>query len=173
MKRQAIIKIIAVIGYAIFVLVSFQKGFSPGKQICFNFFSFAVAMLKVLPFAFILIGLFDVWVKKETVEKHLGEGSSVISYFWMILLASTTAGGLYVAFPIAYALYNKGAKLSVIFTYIGAAAVARIPMAIFEASFMGIKFTTIRLFTSVPLVIITAILLGNYLTKKNFKMKNS
>ena len=171
MKRQTIIKIIAIVGYAIFVLVSFLKGFSPGKQIGFNFFSFVAAMLKVLPFAFILIGLFEVWVKKETVEKHLGEGSSIMCYFWMILLASSTVGGLYVAFPIAYALYNKGAKLSVIFTYIGAAAIARIPMAIFEASFMGIKFTTIRLLTSIPLVIITAILLGDYLTKKNYKIK--
>ncbi len=87
-----------------------------------------------------------------------------------MLLAGATVGGLYLAFPVAYSLYGKGAKLSVIFTYLGAAAVCRVPMTIFEASFMGIKFTAIRLLVSLPLVIIASILLGNYLTKRNYKI---
>ena len=87
-----------------------------------------------------------------------------------MLLAGTTVGGLYVAFPVAYSLYSKGAKLSVIFTYLGAAAICRVPMAIFEASFMGIKFTRIRLLVSLPLVIVASMLLGNYLTKRNYKL---
>ncbi|GAH12891.1 unnamed protein product, partial [marine sediment metagenome] len=40
----------------------------------------------------------------------------------------------------------------------------------FEASFMGVKFTVIRLLVSLPLVIITSVLLGNYLSKRNYKM---
>jgi len=127
-------------------------------------------MLKILPCAFILIGLFEVWVKRETVEKHFGEESGIRGYIWGILLAGTTVGGLYVAFPVAYSLYSKGAKLSVIFTYLGASAICRIPMAIFEASFLGIKFTAIRLLVSLPLVIVASILLGNYLTKRNYKI---
>jgi len=54
--------------------------------------------------------------------------------------------------------------------YIGAAAICRVPMALFEISFMGVKFTTIRLLVSLPLVIITSILLGNYLNKRNYKI---
>jgi len=128
------------------------------------------SMLKILPCAFILIGLFEAWVKKETVERHFGEESGIRGYIWGILLAGTTVGGLYVAFPVAYSLYSKGAKLSVIFTYLGASAICRIPMAIFEASFLGIKFTAIRLLVSLPLVIVASILLGNYLTKRNYKI---
>ncbi len=127
-------------------------------------------MLKILPVAFILIGLFEVWVKRETIEKHFGEKSGVRGYIWAILLSSMTVGGLYVAFPVAYSLYSKGAKLSVIFTYLGAAAICRIPMAIFEASFLGIKFTAIRWLVSIPLVIIASMLLGNYLTRRNYKI---
>ncbi len=127
-------------------------------------------MFKILPCAFILIGLFEVWVRRETVEKHLGERSGIRGYIWAVLLAGTTVGGLYVAFPVAYSLYGKGAKLSVIFTYLGAAAICRVPMTIFEASFMGIKFTTIRLLVSLPLVIVTSILLGDYLTKRNYRI---
>ncbi len=170
MKRNTIITILFIVSYFIFLLVSWSMGFSPGQQIGQHFVTFSVAMLKILPGAFILIGLFEVWVKRETVEKHLGEESGAKGYLWMILLAGTTVGGLYLAFPVAYALYSKGARLSVIFTYLGAAAICRVPMTIFEASFLGIKFTAIRWLVSLPLVIITSILLGNYLTRRGYKI---
>ena len=169
MKRKDI-KIVSISAYIAFILFSFITGFDPGKQIGKNFITFSVDMLKILPCAFILIGLFEIWVKKETVEKHFGKESGIRGYIWAVLLASTTVGGLYVAFPVAYSLYNKGAKLSVIFTYIGASAICRVPMTIFEASFLGMKFTAIRLFVSLPLVVITSILLGAYLRKRNYEM---
>ncbi len=170
MKRSAIIRVLVIASYFIFLVVSWLTGFNPGQQIGQNFRSFSVDMLKILPVAFILIGLFEVWVKRETVERHLGEGSGFRGYLWVILLSGTTVGGLYLAFPVAYALYSKGAKLSVIFTYLGAAAICRIPMAIFEASFLGIKFTLIRWLVSLPLVIVMSILLGNYLTRRGYKV---
>ena len=170
MKRNSLIRIVVISSYVVFLIISWTFGFNPGKEISYNFVSFSVDMFKILPCAFILIGLFEVWVKRETVEKHLGERSGIKGYIWAMLLAGTTVGGLYVAFPVAYSLYSKGAKLSVIFTYLGAAAICRIPMAIFEASFMGIKFTAIRLLVSLPLVIVASMLLGNYLTKRNYKL---
>ena len=170
MKRNDIIRIGGISCYALFLIVSWIFGFNPGIEIRHNFADFSMAMLKILPCAFILIGLFEVWVKRETVEKHFGEESGIRGYIWAILLAGTTVGGLYVAFPVAYSLYSKGAKLSVVFTYIGASAICRIPMTIFEASFLGIKFTAIRLLVSLPLVIVASILLGDYLTKRNYKI---
>ena len=120
---------------------------------------------------FILLGLFEVWVKRETVEKHLGEKSSFLSYLWVILLAGTTVGGLYLAFPVAYTIYKKGARLSVIFTYIGASAVCRIPMTTFEASFLGLKFTLVRLLVSIPLIIISSLIMEKFLAGRNFEIK--
>ena len=170
MKRNNIIRIVGVSGYFLFLIISLAIGFNPGKEIGYNFISFSVDMLKILPGAFILIGLFEVWVKRETIEKHFGETSGFRGYLWAILLSGMTVGGLYVAFPVAYSLYSKGARLSVIFTYLGAAAICRVPMTIFEASFLGIKFTAIRWLVSIPLVIITSMLLGNYLTRRNYKI---
>ena len=126
--------------------------------------------MDLTPFAFMLIGLFEVWVKKETVEKHFGQESGIRGYIWAILLGGTTVGGLYVSFPVAHSLYNKGAKLSVIFTYIGASAICRIPMTIYEASFMGVKFTAIRFLVSLPLVVLSSIALGAYLERRNYRM---
>ena len=173
MKLNTKIKIAYISVYIFFLFISFVFEFNTGKEIGYNFISFLISMLKILPCAFILIGLFEVWVKREIIEKHLGKESGIKGYIWAILFAGTIAGGLLVAFPVAYSLYNKGAKLSIVFTYIGAAAICRVPMTIFEASFMGVKFTMIRLLVSLPLVIITSILLGHYLTKRNYKMVES
>ena len=164
------LKVLAGAIYFLFIVISFVTGFKPGRQIGDNFISFSIEMLKILPCAFILIGLFEVWIKKESVEKHLGKDSGAMGHVWVILLAGTTVGGLYVAFPVAYSLFKKGAKLSVIFTYIGASAICRIPMTIFESSFMGIKFSLIRLLVSIPLVILSSIWLGNYLEDRNYKV---
>ena len=158
-------------GYLVFIIYSLIFKFPPGRNIAKNFLSFLIYMLKILPFAFILIGLFEVWVKRETIVRHMGEESGARGYFWAILLAGTTVGGIIVAFPIAYTLYQKGAKLSVIFTYIGASAVCRVPMTIFEASFLGLKFTLIRLFTSLPLLIFSSLLLGDYFEKRGYQIK--
>jgi uncharacterized membrane protein YraQ (UPF0718 family) len=169
-KRADIFRAVIILLFIVFVSVSWIVDYNPGKEISGNLASFALEMVKILPCVFVLIGLFEVWVKSETVEKHLGEGSGIKGYLWGVLLAGTTVGGLYIAFPVAYSLFNKGARLGVIFTYIGASALCRIPMTIFEASFLGIKFSLIRLLISLPLVIVTSMLLGNYLTKRGYKI---
>jgi uncharacterized membrane protein YraQ (UPF0718 family) len=170
MKWNRIIRIAAFSGYALFIILSWILGVDAGKEVSQNFASFALEMLKIVPCAFILIGLFETWVKRATVERHLGEGSGIMGYLWAVLLAGTTVGGIYIAFPVAYSLHSKGARLGVIFTYIGASAICRIPMAIFEASFLGIKFTAVRLLVSLPLVIITSKVLGDYLTRRKYTL---
>jgi len=169
-NKTRIAKIVAISAYFLFIIASILFGFNHGKAIGMNFYNFSVEMLKLLPCAFILIGLFDVWVKRETVEKHLGQKSGFRGYIWAVVLAGTIVGGLYVAFPVAHCLYSKGAKLSVIFTFIGASAICRVPMTIFEVSFLGMKFTAVRLLVSLPLVIVTSILLGHYLTRREYTM---
>jgi uncharacterized membrane protein YraQ (UPF0718 family) len=111
--------------YAVFVGVSFLIRFEPGQQIGKNFLSFTTTMLVMLPAVFVLIGLFEVWVKRETVEKYLGDESGMKGYIWAVLLAGTVFGPLYVALPIAHSLHKKGAKFGVIFTYISASAICR------------------------------------------------
>lgn len=158
--------------FFIFISTSFILNYNPGQDIFNKFSDFLLTMLKFLPAVFILIGLFETWVEREIIEEHLRADSNLLAYLWAILLAGTTVGGLYIAFPIAYAIYNKGASLRIVFTYVGAAAVARIPMTLFEASFVGLKFTLIRLLTTIPLIIGSSILLERYLKGKNFEIES-
>lgn len=147
------------VGFGLFVAVSFFAGFDPGRQIGQTFFTMAGRMLKILPVAFVLIGLFDVWVNHETVKNHLGETAGLKGHLWAIVLAGMVVGPLYVSFPVACAIMQKGARMGVVFTYIGASAICRIPMAVFEASFLGPQFTVIRFAVSLPMVLMTSIAL--------------
>lgn len=156
--------------FTFFMIVSMITGFAPGKAIGGNFLSFFLEMLKVLPCIFVLIGLFDVWVKVATVEKHLGRDSGLLSYLWAVLLAGTTVGGLHVAIPIAHALYVKKAKLGVIIAFLSAAGICRVPMTLFEASFLGWRFTCVRFIVSLPLVVITSALLGFWFDRRRYHL---
>lgn len=153
--------------FVIFTAVGFYLDLTIARGIFDNFYSFFLTMLKFVPAVFLLIGLFEVWVDKKVIEKHLGEDSSFLAYFWAIILASTTIGGLYVAFPVAAALYKKGARPRIIFSYIGTAAICRIPMTLFEASYVGVSFTAIRWGISIPLVIFSSILMEKLLKEKD------
>ena len=170
MNRRSWMKLAVLVGYLAFIAISAVIDSLPGKKIGSNFIYFWADLIKVLPFAFVLIGLFEVWVNRETVERHLGEESGARGYLWALVLSGITVGGVFVAFPVAYSLHKKGAALGVIFTYIGASAVCRIPMNLFELSFMGLKFTAIRLAVSLPLVALSSVLLGRYLKKQNYEL---
>ncbi|HMB00710.1 MAG TPA: permease [Spirochaetota bacterium] len=158
--------------YLLFAVYSYQTDYKAGIKAVENLLSFSGHMLLFLPFAFILIGLFEVWIKRQTVEQYLGRSTGFSAYLLAVALAGTTVGGLYMAFPLSYSLFKKGAKLGVIFTYLSAACICRIPMTVFEASFIGIKFTIVRFIISLPLVIVSSALLGNYLEKKNYRLQH-
>ncbi len=155
------------------ILISYLFNFEIGIRIGDNFMIFARDMIKILPPAFILIGLFDVWVDRKTIEKNFGKSSGLKKYIYSILLAATTVGGTFVAFPVANSLYHKGAQYSSIFTYITAASLVMIPMSIMEASILGLKFTMIRIGVSLPLVVLSSILLEKYFENREYNLPKS
>lgn len=150
------------------MLIDIPAGLRAGR----HFLSFLREMALIVPAAFVLIGLFEVWVPRERVERHLGEGAGLSSHIWSTLLAGTTVGGLVLAFPVAYALRRKGARFAVVLSYLGAAGVARVPMTLFEISFLGAGFTLIRYAVALPLIVLSAELLGRHLDRSGFEMKS-
>ncbi|MDF2678692.1 MAG: putative rane protein [Bacillota bacterium] len=104
----------------------------------------ALEMLYIIPPIFILLGLLDVWVKRETMVKYMGENSGLFGVLIAFVLGSAAAGPLYAAFPVAVVLLKKGSKLSNVLIMIGAWSTTKIPLLLFEASSMGIKFMVTR-----------------------------
>lgn len=156
--------------FALFVLFSLGVGFTPGKAIGQSFLSFLWQMLKILPCVFVLIGLFDVWVKRQTVEKHLGRDSGAASYLWAVLLAGTMVGGLHVALPIAHALHVKRAKLGIVLAFLSASAICRVPMTLFEAGLLGWRFTCVRVAVSLPLIVLSSAVLGCWFDQGQYRL---
>lgn len=157
--------------FLIFVALSYLFNFIPGKQIGVNFWLFFKEMILFLPLLFVLIGLFDVWVPREKIEKHIGKESGFKGTFLVILMAMLQAGPLYGAFPFAYLLWRKGCSVRNIFIYLGAYSTIKIPMLTFEISFLGLKFSIIRTLISLPLFIAIAYLMERYLRNKDFEVK--
>ena len=156
-KRSALpFWVVSFSGFAAFVALSAFLRFEPGTRCGANFLDFARTMAGLLPPTFLLVGLFHAWVRRETVEKHMGSESGAQGYFWAVVLAGTIVGGLFVALPLCLVLQKKGASMKVILTFLNASMISRIPMTIFEASFLGIGFTLIRFVISIPLVVLIA-----------------
>jgi uncharacterized membrane protein YraQ (UPF0718 family) len=101
-------------------------------------------MLQVLPPVFILLGLLDVWVKRETMVKMMGKDSGILGVLLAFFLGSAAAGPLYAAFPVALTLLRKGSSFRNVLILIGAWSTTKIPLLVFEASSMGLNFTLIR-----------------------------
>lgn len=126
-------------------------------------------MLSVLPPIFILLGLLDVWVKRETMVKYMGDKAGWVGVLIAYVLGSVAAGPLYAAFPVAGVLLRKGSRLSNVFIMLGAWSTTKIPLLLFEASSMGIGFTLLRLVLNLGGIAIIAFLSERFLSDEQKK----
>lgn len=124
-------------------------------------------MLGVIPPVFILLGLLDVWVDRQTMMKYTGPGSGIKGAFISFILGSAAAGPLYAAFPVAAMMLKKGSSLFNVFLFIGAWSTTKIPMLTFEASSLGVPFTVTRLCLSIIGITLIAAIMNGTLSQKN------
>jgi len=164
--------IIWLTAFLIAVGVSFLVGFKPGKAIFAGFGDSFIEMILFIPFLFIIVGLFDVWVPKEKIQKHIGQDSGIKGIAIVVLLAMLQAGPLYGAFPVAYMLFKKGAGVRNIFIYLGAFTSMKLPMLGIEIGYMGIQFTIVRTLVSLPLFIGIGFLMERILKNRNFEVRD-
>lgn len=126
-------------------------------------------MLLVIPPIFILLGLLDVWVPRETMIKYMGEGSGLKGILLAIFIGSAAAGPLYGAFPIAAVFMKKGVKFMNLLIFIGAWSTTKIPMFMFELSALGIKFALTRLLIDIPGIIIISFIISKLVSKEDVR----
>ena len=146
-------------------LINHQIGF---KAISISTYQIG-QMLLVIPPVFIMLGLLDVWVPKETMVKFMGEGSGLKGILLSIFIGSAAAGPLYGAFPVAAVFMKKGVKFSNILIFIGAWSTTKIPMFLFEMAALGTKFAFTRLLVDIPGIIIIAYILSKLVKKQEIQ----
>ncbi|MBK5263158.1 MAG: permease [Peptostreptococcaceae bacterium] len=157
--------LIAVFLILIFTAFNMEIGLNALKITGYSF----KEMLLVIPPIFILLGLLDVWVPKETMIKYMGDKSGLKGILLAIFIGSAAAGPLYGAFPIAAVFMKKGVKFSNILIFIGAWSTTKIPMILFEIASLGTKFAITRLLIDIPGIIIIAFILSKMISNDEVK----
>lgn len=117
---------------------------------------YLLEMLQVMPVVIIFTILINAWIPQKTITKHLGNQSSVRGNILSVLVGMLSTGPIYAAFPIAYALKNKGASTQNVVIILSTWAVVKVPMLINEVKFIGFDFMVVRW----VLTIISIILMG-------------
>lgn len=154
-----------IIAVGILTIFNFNLGMKSFSIAGYSFKEMAL----VIPPVFVLLGLLDIWVPRETMIKYMGEGSGVKGIILSIILGSAAAGPLYGAFPVAAVFMKKGVKFSNILIFIGAWSTTKIPMFLFEMASLGTKFAFTRLFVDIPGIIIIAYILSKLISKDEIK----
>ena len=117
-------------------------------------------MLQVLPAIVILMGLFAVWVTREQVTRHLGHASGLRGAVVALVLGALPTGPLYVAFPVARGLLDKGASTANVIIFLSAWACLKLPQEIMELRFLGLEFMLLRLGLTAGFVLLMGTLIG-------------
>jgi uncharacterized membrane protein YraQ (UPF0718 family) len=123
-------------------------GYSRGEQQHITGTKMAVNMVvEILPllfFAFIVAGMVQVLLPRDTVARWVGTESGIVGILLGSLAGGLSPGGPYVSLPVALGLLRAGAGAGTMVTYLtgwSLWAIARLPM---EVGILGWKLTMIR-----------------------------
>lgn len=108
-----------------------------------NTFDQVISMLLIVPPIFILIGLFDVWVPRETIIKLMGEKSKLKGLLLAFFLGAFSAGPTIAAFPLAMIMIKKGAKYSNVMFFLMVWSSLKLPIVLFQVTTIGLKLSLI------------------------------
>jgi uncharacterized membrane protein YraQ (UPF0718 family) len=110
-------------------------------QVTWDYFK---EMALIMPPVFLLMGLMEVWIPKDKIQKWLGSGSGIRGAALSVALGTLPTGPLYVAFPMSASLIRKGASITNMILFLGSWAALKIPQLMVETKFLGISFTLLR-----------------------------
>lgn len=167
MKAKEIIKryrapIVAIAALAVFMIVVPSLAEKTATSLAGQIKS----MLLVVPPIFLLLGLLDVLVPRETMMKFMGPGAGIRGPLIAFALGSAAAGPLYGAFPVASMLMKKGASFTNILIFIGAWSTTKVPMFLFETQALGYRFALARLAIDLVGIVVIALAIKTVVPKK-------
>jgi len=128
----------------IFVLIGYVKGQQEHIVGLKLGMKMIIEILPLLFFAFILAGMVQVLIPKETISKWIGIESGMKGILLGTVAGAIAPGGPYVSLPLAAGLLKSGAGVGTMVAFLtgwSLWAVTRLPM---EIGILGWKFTIVR-----------------------------
>lgn len=129
-------------------------------------FSQFITMLTIVPPIFLLIGLLDVWVPRETMIRIMGEKSGIIGIFVAFLFGTLAAGPLVGAFPLAMIMLKKGARYANVMFFLMIWSSAKLPILFYQITTLGLTFTVVSNITLIIVYLIGSITVEKLFTKE-------
>ncbi len=122
-----------------------------------NTWNSIISMLIIVPPIFVMIGLFDVWVPRETVIALMGKESGIKGMALAFFLGAFSAGPTIAAFPLAMVMLKKGASYSNVLFFLMIWSSLKLPIVFFQITMLGFKFAMIINATMLVVFIISAL----------------
>jgi uncharacterized membrane protein YraQ (UPF0718 family) len=97
---------------------------------------------------------------------HLGDSSGLKGIIVAYVLGSLPTGPVYIAFPMAQALRQKGASYTNIVIFLSAWACIKLPQELVELQFMGAEFMIARLSLTIIFITLMGIIIDKIFKKK-------
>lgn len=125
-----------------------------------------LAMLKIVPPIFLMIGLLDLWVPRETMMKLMGDNSGWLGILIALFIGTMSAGPLIAAFPVAHIMLKKGARYANVLFFLMIWASAKLPILFFQATTLGLAYTVVTNLTLMIVYLIGTQLIDKYLSSE-------
>lgn len=129
-----------------------------------NTWNQVISMLMIVPPIFVLIGLFDVWVDRETVIKLMGENSGIKGLALAFFLGAFSAGPTLAAFPLALIMIKKGARYSNVLFFLMVWSSLKLPIVFYQITTIGLKFSSI-----INVTMLVVFIIGATISERLFK----
>ena len=164
MKKNKFL-MVAIIGLIVLTIVDITLTYKALNHTLDNL----ISMLLIVPPIFLLIGLFDVWVERETVIKLMGENSGAKGMVLAFFIGAFSAGPTITAFPIAAIMIKKGAKYSNVMFFIMVWSSLKLPIVFFQITTIGLELTSIINITMLFVFIISATVANKVFNKEEIE----
>lgn len=121
---------------------------------------YTIELVTVLPAVMILMGLMTVFISNDMISGLLGGSAGLRGVVLAFVLGTLPTGPLYVAFPFARSLRDKGAGVMNITIFLSAWACIKLPQELVELRFLGWQFMVTRLVLTILLVTAMGAIIG-------------
>ncbi|MFW5695521.1 MAG: permease [Alkalispirochaeta sp.] len=174
MNRQtsAVKKWLPVMGVSAVVLALVR--FTPAAEGVFarTVADYTIELVTVLPAVMILMGLMTVFVSNDMISRLLGGSAGLRGVVLAFVLGTLPTGPLYVAFPFARSLRDKGASVMNITIFLSAWACIKLPQELVELRFLGWQFMVTRLVLTVLFVTAMGAMIGWIERRQNVETRD-
>jgi len=153
---------VSIVVWVIALVLGIMAFFRPGRlhlqglRIAWRYFYTMVPRMAV---ALLVSGFFSVLVPTELIASSIGAESGIRGIITASLVGGFTPGGPIIAFPVVFVLQKAGAGVPQLIAFLTAWSVFAFHRIIaFEVPLMGIRFTALRVLSSLVLPPLAGIL---------------